>query len=159
MRNGNWRGVFLSLVAASLLTACVGPAERTVSPKQATSTAASGPAVLDWQRTELYFALRRTGEAGGEANAGPWSDKRWQSYLDEVVTPEFPAGFSVFDAYGQWKNSGDDKVYRLHSKVVVILHPKTDEDEARIERLRTMFKTLTGQESVLRATQPAAVEF
>jgi len=42
---------------------------------------------------------------------------------------------------------------------VVILHPATPDDEARIERVRAKFKTLTDQESVLRGTQPATVTF
>jgi hypothetical protein len=166
-----WRAAAM-LMAAAWATGCAGPGKVKVAPVAVNATvtvktdadaalaAASGATPApEWRRTELYFGLRRADEAGGEEDRGAWSEARWQRFLDEEMTPEFPAGFSVVDAYGQWQSSRDGKIYGLISKVVVILHPATPDDEARIERVRAKFKTLTDQESVLRGTQPATVTF
>ena len=162
MNSRIWRAA-LFFAAAFWAAGCAGPGAVKVDPVTVNATVtvktdAAAPAP-EWRRTELYFGLRRADEAGGAEDRGPWSEARWQRFLDEVVTPEFPAGFSVVDAYGQWKSSRDGKIYGLISKVVVILHAATPEDEARIERVRANFKALTGQESVLRGTQPATVAF
>jgi len=118
-----------------------------------------------WLRTELYFALRRVDRAGEPAvdlapgARGPLSDADWQVFLDEVVTPKFPDGLSVFDAYGQWKRREDGRVFGLVSKVLVVLHPATPEAEAGVEAVRAEFLARTGQESVLRGSQPIEVSF
>ena len=180
MKTRSRRAAWVGLAAVLGLAGCAGPgavkvdpvavnatvtvkadpglADAPSAPSAAASPSAAAPAP-EWRRTELYFGLRRAGENGGTEDRGAWSDARWQRFLDEVVTPEFPAGFSVFDAYGQWKSSRDGNIYGLVSKVVVILHAATPADETRIERVRAKFKALTGQESVLRGTQPATVEF
>jgi len=118
-----------------------------------------------WLRTELYFALRRVDRAGepvAEIELGgrtALSDADWQGFLDEVVTPRFPEGLSVFDAYGQWKRREDGRVFGLVSKVLVVLHPASPEAEARVEAVRAEFLARTGQESVLRGSQPINVSF
>ncbi len=160
MKPRSWRAAML-LTATAWAAGCAGPGAVKVDPVtvNATVTVKTDAPAPEWRRTELYFGLRRAGEAGGAEDRGPWSEARWQHFLDDVVTPEFPAGFSVVDAYGQWKSSRDGKIYGLISKVVIVLHPATPEDESRIERVRATFKSLTGQESVLRGSQAATVAF
>ncbi len=149
------------LAAVIWLAGCAATREVKLAPLavNATGMVKTAAPAAEWRRTELYFGLRGIGETGAEEDRGAWSEARWQRFLDEVVTPEFPAGFSVLDAYGQWKSARDGKIYGLVSKIVVILHAATPEDEARIERVRANFKTVTGQESVLRGTQSAEVAF
>ena len=48
-------------------------------------------------RTELYFGLSRKGAEDVTAD-------EWKAFLDEVVTPLFPMGFTIVDAGGQWKS-------------------------------------------------------
>ena len=48
---------------------------------------------------------------------------------------------------------------RLVSKVIILLHPSTEEYRARIEEVRDVFKEQFGQESVLRVTLAAEVSF
>ena len=45
--------------------------------------------------------------------------------LDKEVTPRFPDGLTVFDAYGQWLFRGDAAPNRLRTKVLVVLHEDT----------------------------------
>ncbi|NBP23137.1 MAG: DUF3574 domain-containing protein [Proteobacteria bacterium] len=97
-----------------------------------------------WLRTELYLA------------AVPTPD--WEAFLAERVTPRFPGGFTVFDAYGQWRPP-QGEIRRLTTKVVVILHPPTPEAETAIEAIRKEYCEEFHQVSVLRSTTPALVSF
>ena len=57
----------------------------------------------------------------------------WREFLDREVTPRFPDGLIVFDAYGQWLSREQAMPGRLRSKLLVILHPDTPEHRARID--------------------------
>lgn len=113
-----------------------------------------------WLRTELYFAIGLQ-EGSPEFDVGDKAMKveGWRRFLDEVVTPLFPDGLTVFDATGQWLSERFESPPKLDSRVLVILHPATEEADRRIEKIRTEFLELTGQQSVLRVSQPAEVSF
>jgi hypothetical protein len=108
----------------------------------------------NWVDTQLYFGL---GPAD-DATKGV-SEADWRGFLDKEVTPRFPAGLSVVDVYGQWQGKEEKAPERIRSKMLVILYPKTAENTASIEAIRTAWKQKTGDQSVLKVTQPADVSF
>jgi len=138
----------LFLIALS----CGGCATRPAAPALA-GDAAHPAATTGWVRTELYFGLGTAGAKGGVDEAG------WQAFLDTEVTPRFPDGLTVMDAYGQWQGAGQRTPERLRSKVVVLLHPDAPAQRAAIDAIRAAWKAKTGDQSVLRVTQPAGVSF
>jgi Protein of unknown function (DUF3574) len=87
------------------------------------------------------------------------SEATWRAFLDDQVTPRFPSGLSVVDAYGQWHNKFQNTTERLHSKLLIIAYPDTQENRDKIEAVRTAWKKETGDQSVLRVTLPADVSF
>ena len=97
-----------------------------------------------WLRTELYMAVVDA--------------EKWREFLANNVTPKFPGGFTVLDAYGQWRNPRGE-IHVFPSRILVVLHPATPEADAAIEAVRQEFKTQFNQVYVLRATAPAKVEF
>lgn len=107
-----------------------------------------------WVRTELYFGLGPADEP-----ARGISESEWRDFLDREVTPRFPAGLSVEDAYGQWLSKGKAEPSRLRSKVLILLYPGTAENQAKIDAIRSAWKQKTGHQSVLRVTQAADVSF
>ena len=114
---------------------------------------AARPASARWLRTELYFGISLVGVPGSRAAL-------WQTYLDQEVTPRFPDGLTVLDAYGQWLRRGSTAAPgQLISKVLVIVHEDTTQRNADIEALRLAWKKATGDESVLRVSQPADISF
>lgn len=156
------RGIAVLLAVLSLSTAgcsvMVAPsADRAAAPpvSAAMGGEAARPEAARWLRTELYFA---TGRADGPADEG-LDAAAWQAFLDEEVTPRFPDGFTVLDAYGQWRMKNGTRIGRLRTKVIVILHPDTEAARAQVEGVRLAFKRRTGQDSVLRATAPVEVSF
>lgn len=133
---------FLPFLAAALV-GLAGCSTATVGVHDGGTSTATGTS-LAWQRTELYVG------------AVPAED--WKQFLADTVTPRFPAGFTVLDAYGQWRSPAGD-IRSLPSRVLVILHPPDAASEEGIEEIRSAFKKRFGHLSVLRATAPASVRF
>ncbi|WP_295845853.1 DUF3574 domain-containing protein [uncultured Xanthomonas sp.] len=146
-------------VAPSAPTAPTAP----TAPSKVSATmqgdAARPAQASGWVRSELYFGV---GEESGPADrpqAEPISEARWRAFLDKEVTPRFPDGLTVFDAYGQWLFRGAKEPNRLNTKVLVILHEDTPQRRADIEAIRLAWKQATGHQSVLWARQAVDVSF
>jgi hypothetical protein len=107
-----------------------------------------------WVDTRLYFGL-------GPADAPDKgvSEAVWREFLDKEVTPRFPAGLSVMDVYGQWQGKGEAKPERIRSKVLIIDYAATAENAAKIQAIRMAWKAKTGDQSVMKVTEPADVSF
>jgi len=110
-----------------------------------------------WVRSELYFGVgKESNETAGQPVLG---ETEWRAFLDREVTPRFPDGLTVFDAYGQWLFRGREEPNRLPSKVLVILHENTAQHRNDIEAIRLAWKQITGHQSVLWASTPVEVSF
>lgn len=116
--------------------------------------AARPAAASGWVRSELYFGVGTEGQAASQI-----SEAQWRAFLDKEVTPRFPDGLTVFDAYGQWLFRGREGPERLNSKVLVILHEDSAQRAADIEAIRLAWKQATGHQSVLWSKQAAVVSF
>lgn len=106
--------------------------------------AARPAAATGWVRSELYFGVG--GERGDSQRqrTGAIDDAVWRAFLDREVTPRFPDGLTVFDAYGQWLFRGADAPDRLRTKVLVVLHEDTLQRRNDIEAIRLAWKQATG---------------
>jgi Protein of unknown function (DUF3574) len=129
------------------------------------TAAATAPATLEgdaahpgktsgWVETRLYFGL---GPADHPERGV--SESEWRDFLDKEVTPRFPDGLSVADLYGQWLRRGSSTPERLRSKALIIDYPDTQNNREKIEAIRAAWKRLTGDQSVMRVTEPADVSF
>jgi hypothetical protein len=102
-------------------------------------------------RLELLFGLgRKDGGEIGEAD--------WRAFLDAEVTPRFPDGLSVFTGYGQWRGSSG-AIAREKSVMLVIWHRPAADTEAKIEAIRSAYKSRFAQDSVLRVDGVSCVSF
>lgn len=151
------RVVLLGPILALSLVAC---SHRAVPP--ATSTTAptlqgdpSHPGVTrGWVDTKLYFGL-----GPAEHPEQGVSEADWRGFLDREVTPRFPDGLSVLDVYGQWQGKNQAAPERLRTKMLVVDYPDTPENRAKIDAIRSAWKQKTGDQSVMRVTEPAEVSF
>ncbi|EJN23260.1 MULTISPECIES: DUF3574 domain-containing protein [unclassified Pseudomonas] len=149
----------LLLAALFLAVAgCASPPPVSVHTHDPASSTLQGdaarPAQAQWLRTELYFSVGSIDGKDGAVNPA-----RWREFLDKEVTPRFPDGFTVLDAYGQWSDHGAKEPERLSTKVIVILHENSAKNGNNIEAIRLAYKRITGDLSVLRLSQPAQVSF
>lgn len=107
-----------------------------------------------WVDTRLYFGL-------GPADYPEQgiSESRWREFLDREVTPRFPSGLSVIDVYGQWQSKRQTAPERLRSKVLIVDYPDSQQNRDKIDAIRAAWKKITGDQSVMRVTEPADVSF
>ena len=91
-------------------------------------------------RTTLYF--------GGARPKGTVSELEWQLFLRDEVTPRFPNGMTVWDAEGQWRES-DGKVAHERTKVLLLVHPDTEQARRNIRAVIERYRKAFEQESVL----------
>ena len=151
------RGVLASLLAIAL-SGCAhkGGSARPVATAPAILQGDSAHPGLtkDWVDTKLYFGL---GPAD-QLDKGI-SEAEWRAFLDREVSPRFPAGFSVVDVYGQWQGKNEGTPERLRSKMLIVDYADTTENRAKVDAIRSAWKQKTGDQSVLRITEPADVSF
>jgi hypothetical protein len=126
-----------------LLLACllaVAACSRPAGATSAVTSCAIGDTAL--VRDVLYFGRNTPG--------GPeLSDSAWQQYVDEVLTPRFPAGLTVWDAAGQWRGASG-RVERERSKVLTVLHPGDSSSDGLVAEAVGEYKRRFAQEAVLR---------
>jgi len=148
---------FLSI--ALLLALLIGVSYRSFSSQSAPSPTLHGdtahPAKTQgWVDTHLYFGL-----GPADAPERGVSEAAWRDFLDKEVTSRFPAGLSVVDVYGQWQGKEEKVPERIRSKMLIIDYLGTADNDRRIEAIRAAWKQKTGDQSVMKVTQPADVSF
>jgi len=144
--------VLPGVLALLWMTACAVQPATTQATLQ--GDAAHPSITRGWVETRLYFGLGSADDPAHDV-----SESSWRAFLDKEVTPRFPDGLSVLDVYGQWQGKQQTVPERLRSKQLVIDYPDTPENRIRIEAIRTAWKQRTGDQSVMRVTQPADVSF
>jgi hypothetical protein len=92
------------------------------------------------------------------AGGGMVSDEQWRGFLDEEVSPRFPAGFSVADIDGQYRSAGG-MIVRERSKQLLIVIPEGARDVPELDAIRAAYKRRFNQESVLLAQSSVCVAF
>jgi hypothetical protein len=121
--------------------------------------AARPDAAAGWVRSELYFGVGEESGPSERKQTDAITEAQWRAFLDKEVTPRFPDGLTVFDAYGQWLFRGAAEPNRLRTKVLVVLHENTPQRRADIEAIRLAWKQATKHQSVLWAQQAVEVSF
>ena len=132
-----WPRAFAS-VAALVLAGCAGIGSNFCTP-----------GLQRMVEAQLFFGRNIAGR-------GMVSDDEWQRFLDEEVTPRFPAGFSVADIDGQYRNAGGT-IARERSKQLLIVGPGGE--EIKLDAIRDAYKRRFNQESVLLVESPVCAAF
>ena len=146
--------LLIAALAAFSLAARVAVADAPPPVTAALHGDAARPPAAQWLRSELYF-----GVGDLDAPDDGTGEKRWSAFLDREVTPRFPDGLTVINAYGQWLDHGKKEPSRLRSKVLVILNEDTPANRAAIDAIRLAWKAETHDVSVLLATGRVDVSF
>lgn len=120
-----------------------------ITPALAQQTAtASAPAASvkaeRYYRTELYIGRSIPG-------GSMVSEDAWEKFLNDVVTPRFPDGFTVLTGRGQYREASGT-IAKEPSQVLVFLYRKADRKTAgtKIEEIKREYMRQFRQESVMR---------
>jgi hypothetical protein len=108
-----------------------------------------------WQsmtRNELIFGLSRP-------DGTPVTASEWSAFVDGVITPALPGGFSVFEAQGQWRDPRSGRIVREPSRVLLVWAPPSVDVTQKLDTIRTEYRRLLQQESVIAAHAAACVQF
>jgi hypothetical protein len=146
----------IRLITLSLILACALPMTVYLNANhfKGAQTVVDEPPIFGeiWARTELYFGASRP-------DGTVISDVKFNSFLNQHVTPRFPDGLTLLSGQGQYKNS-NGVIIQEKSKVLILLYPLDDTDASnRIEAIRAAYKQAYQQESVLRVDSRAGVSF
>ena len=98
-----------------------------------------------WFSTEIYFG--RVIPAGKEV-----SEQQFADFLSNQVTPAFPAGMTVLDAYGQMQRASGE-IVKQKTKVVALVHKNTKADDAAIKKIITAYRSKFGNPQVMLLTK------
>ena len=144
LRSGNMNqskfptGILLLLL---LLAGCAGPQVLVCHGAQKSAAVA-----------DLLFGRNIGGRLGV-------SESAWRQFLAAEVSPRFPAGLTVVDAAGQWRDTDTNRVVREPSKVVTIVLNDRVRDEAQIDAIAEAYKRRFRQQAVGIVIRPACVAF
>ncbi|HKO19557.1 MAG TPA: DUF3574 domain-containing protein [Acidobacteriaceae bacterium] len=150
------KAVLLAPVLVFALSGCVHhPLQtgRTTAPTL-TGDPSHPRATKGWVDTKLYFGLGPADQPDKGIR-----ESEWRTFLDREVSPRFPDGLSVVDAYGQWQGKNQTTPERLRTKMLIIDYPDTAENRAKVDAIRAAWKQKTGDQSVMRVTEPADLSF
>jgi hypothetical protein len=130
----------------AIATACAG--QPSPGPAPVAACALGDTALV---RDVVYFGRNRPG-------GGSVSDAEWQGFLNEVVTPRFPAGLTVVQATGQWKGQSG-VVEQERSEIVTLLHAGDEVARRSVAEIAAEYKRRYQQEAVLRERTPTCARF
>jgi hypothetical protein len=142
-RAGRRRGTAaVALVAALLSLAGCGDAASWWSDMTAPGGGpCATPGLHPMIEAELFFGRMRPD--------GLYIDEiHWNDYLEQVVTPAFPDGFTSWDGYGQWRSSATNLIARENTKVLLIAAEDSAATRQKLAGIVAEYKRRFQQEAV-----------
>ncbi len=85
------------------------------------------------------------------AGGGQVSEAQFQSFVDRVITPLFPNGLTIFDAYGQFLDS-TNTIIEEPAKVVTLFVEDNSSSDRSIREVVAAYLQQFQQESILQVT-------
>jgi hypothetical protein len=101
---------------------------------------------------ELFFGRNIRGR-------GPLTDAEWAEFAAQIVTPNFPDGFTVTDGDGQWQNPATRDIPRQPTKVVLVAARRTSDLAQRLSAVINAYKARFHQQSVGVVTRDSCAAF
>lgn len=107
---------------------------------------ATGTLPTEWVKTEIYFGCNLP-------DGQQISLVAWAGFMDTVLTPRFPKGLTVYEAYGQMQHA-DGKIAKQSTWVVVILHAKDPVIDHAIREVTDAFRKQFNKAQVVTISTP-----
>jgi uncharacterized protein DUF3574 len=101
---------------------------------------------------ELFFGRNIRGRA-------PLSEAEWAEFAAQIMTPNFPDGFTVSDGDGQWQNPATGRIAREQTKILLVAARRTPDLAARLAAVIDAYKARFHQQSVGIITRDSCAAF
>jgi hypothetical protein len=128
-----------------------GVATLALSPLAVAPSRACHPPSQVMSRLELLFGMKKP-------DGNDVAEEEWRAFLDAEITPRFPDGLTVLTGYGQWRATSGRIGSETSRVLLVWLKPSVASND-KIEAIRTAWKSLYKQESVMRVDDTSCVSF
>jgi hypothetical protein len=115
------------------------PAPKTVAPTKV------------WIKSEIYFGRNLP-------DGRTVTEAEWKAFLDNQITPLFPKGLTVLEAYGQME-VGQHKIEKQATFVLLIVHPDDPAQEARLAELVKLYRETFGKVGIMRLNSVVTPQF
>ena len=89
----------------------------------------------------------------------PVNDAEWADFVRTELTPDFPDGFTVIDAEGQWFNPGTRHIGREATKLVQIAAPDGETTAAGVAAVVQAYRQRFHQDAVGMTSAPVCATF
>jgi hypothetical protein len=90
---------------------------------------------------------------------GEVTDQAWRDFVDQVVTPNLPNGYTVFDGTGAWLDPATTATIHEKTRVLLAALPDTPAAAASIARVRESYASQFRQSLVGMTVAPACASF
>jgi hypothetical protein len=101
---------------------------------------------------ELFFGRNIAGRE-------PLTDAVWTEFAAQIITPNFPDGFTVFDGEGQWRNPRTGAIARDLTKILLVAVKREPDLQARLSAVIDAYKARFQQQSVGVITRDSCAAF
>lgn len=132
------------LQGLALLALLIGPA--------AAQTPCPLPGQKPMQIVQLFFGRTIPDRA-------PLTDREWSRFAANVLTPNFPDGFTAYDADGQWLDPARKAIVRERSKVVIVAADENADIKSRVTAVSLAYRRRFKQISVGVISENACAAF
>lgn len=89
----------------------------------------------------------------------PLSDAEWSRFAAEIVTPNFPDGFTTFDGEGQWRNPRTGRIVSGRTKILLVAARRAPDLAQRLRAVIEAYKARFHQQSVGVITRDSCAAF
>ena len=93
---------------------------------------------------------------GTQTPTGQVTPEQWATFVDQIVTPKLPEGFTTWPASGQWQSTTGG-ITKEPSYVLSFVHPPGQASDVAIKQMIAAYKSKFHQEAVLRVTSSACM--
>ena len=112
----------------------------------------SGCSTSKFVETNLYFGLSK--------NDGTIiTDTVWNTFVENNIAVTFYKGFTILTTEGRWLDEKSGKIYTEPSHMVISINKMNHRLSQHIDSLRTTYKKIFQQQSVLRVDKKAKISF
>jgi hypothetical protein len=101
---------------------------------------------------ELFFGRNIKGR-------GPLTDAEWTEFAAQIITPNFPDGFTAFDGEGQWRDPQTGFIADSRTKILLVAAKREPDLVRRLSTVIDAYKARFHQQSVGVITRDSCAAF
>lgn len=107
-----------------------------------------------WIKTELYFGM-------SIPTGGKVSQCKWNKFVKENITPNFPEGSTILKAKGQWLDDSTKTTISEKSRVFIVVYTQSQQQDTdeKLKQISSAYIKLFNQQGVMRVDEEVQVQF